>query len=53
VDGAMRVEGECEGTARAAGSLARVRVLGSTPYDLFGRFEAADDGVLPLVGGRV
>ena len=52
VDGAVRIECEGAGAERAAGSLARVRVLGSTPYDLLGRFEAAADSVLPLVGGR-
>jgi hypothetical protein len=55
VDGAVRIEDECASGrgGRAAGSLARVRVTGSTPYDLFGRFEAAADSALPLVGGRI
>ena len=55
VDGAVRIDDECAPGrgGRAAGSLARVRVTGSTPYDLFGRFEAAADSALPLVGGRI
>jgi len=55
VDGGVRIEDECAPRqgVRAAGSLARVRVTGSTPYDLFGRFEAAADSALPLVGGRI
>jgi ribosomal protein S12 methylthiotransferase len=55
VDGAVRIDDECASGrgGRAAGSLARVRVTGSTPYDLFGRFEAAADSALPLVGGRI
>jgi len=55
VDGGVQIEAEdARGrSARAAGSLARVRVMGSTPYDLFGRFEAAAGSALPLVGGRI
>jgi len=55
VDGGVRIDDECAPGrgGRAAGSLARVRVTGSTPYDLFGRFEAAADSALPLVGGRI
>src|SRR5262249_50033748 len=54
VDGAGRIAGAAaaDPAARSPGSLARVRILGSTPYDLSGRFEAAADPTLPLVGGR-
>ncbi len=53
VDGAVRIddEGGSRAGERPAGSLARVRVTGATPYDLFGRFEAAADPALPIVGG--
>jgi tRNA A37 methylthiotransferase MiaB len=53
VDGGVRIEEE-GGPARrprAPGSLARVRVTGATPYDLFGHFETAGSA-LPIVGGR-
>jgi len=55
VDGGVQIEAEdaCGRSARVAGSLARVRVMGSTPYDLFGRFEAAAGSALTLVGGRI
>jgi ribosomal protein S12 methylthiotransferase len=55
VDGAVKIDdgdGPRAGE-RPAGSLARVRVTGATPYDLFGRFEAAADSALPILGGPV
>ena len=54
VDGGVRIEDEgAPSPVPKPGELARVRVLGSTPYDLFGRFEAAADSALTLIGGRI
>jgi len=51
VDGAVAVDDAdaVGGTERPAGSLARVRVTGATPYDLFGRFEPAEGPALTIV----
>jgi ribosomal protein S12 methylthiotransferase len=54
VDGGVRIDDEgASSLGPKPGALARVRVLGSTPYDLFGRFEAAADSALTLIGDRI
>jgi ribosomal protein S12 methylthiotransferase len=51
VDGAVRIE-EDGAPNPGAGSLARVRVTGSTPYDLFARFDSESEALIPIIGGR-
>jgi hypothetical protein len=51
VDGAVRIE-EDGAPNPGAGSLARVRVTGSTPYDLFARFDSESEALIPISGGR-